>query len=198
MRWVNLSDCGDPLVWLDLHLLSPLAALLYTETRTLCQGPWGVRWAKDFTCHLEWTWTTLHALLSLQLLSSPCWGMSRGSPWSWIISDVCFCLREARAWLHQSISIFDSLIFLNLSASYCNWYQAERIIRLVTFDTVAVSATVQRKAQVLPTAWSLNSSVFFWELCLGRYILFGQCKWLDSPSNGHHTWALLARTMATT
>lgn len=186
-------------LWCDWTFIFFLLWLpFYTQRLVLCAkapGEWG---GQRISLALEWTWTTLHALLSLQLLSSPCRGMSRGSPWSWIISDVCFCLREARAWLHQSISIFDSLIFLNLSASYCNWYQAERIIRLVTFDTVAVSATVQRKAQVLPTAWSLNSSVFFWELCLGRYILFGQCKWLDSPSNGHHTWALLARTMATT
>lgn len=169
MRWLSLSDCGDlsgvtgpssssSFGWPSMHKASCI----------LCRGPWGVMWAKDdFACHPEWTWTTLHALLSLQLLPSPCWEMNKGCPWSWIISDVCFCLRRGRAWLHQSISLFDSLMFLNLSASYCNWYQAEQVVHLVTFDTTGVSATVQWKAHVLSTAWNLNSSWFF-----------GSCAWV--------------------
>lgn len=67
-------------------------------------------------------------------------------PWSPFFTTSTFSLlgdeeritgHQLITWLHQFISLFDSLIFLNLSTSYCNCNQAQQVIHLVTFDTTA-------------------------------------------------------------
>lgn len=136
MRWVKLSDCGDP-----SGVTRPsFSFLLWLHTQSLMHFVLRHLWSEvgEEGFHLPPRGSIDYPPCTpLQLLPSPCWRMKKGSPWSWIISGVCFCLREARAWWQQSISLFHSLVFLNLSTSYRNWYQAEQVVHLVTFDTTS-------------------------------------------------------------
>lgn len=63
-------------------------------------------------------WAHLAHFLLHKGYSSPCWGMNRGSPWSWMFSGSCSYFRDTQAWSHQSISLSDPLILLSLSTSF--------------------------------------------------------------------------------